>query len=324
MKQTALLLVFGLSLTLMVFGCSDDGGGGGGTGGSGGGSVGDPIGVGSGTTAWRAVPKACVEGVYDNTTDPTQPSYTCTIPPDPPIDIPGGGVASAISDGPPSTSVYAGCEVPSETLMLQLAMDTVVSLDASSTGDGNLKLHYKFLSSNPALPAAGPLASLVDVTIATNIATGVPSQLTTPLLEEFKNTPVGDYVQGNDFILEDELDDTPQAVGATSSPSVAVNFASNEFLVELVINSSGAPLNIDASSCAFDNPAGTCIGGVNSLQICDPSEPGGGPGGADCTATNPMVQPGTCVNTDGADIILPVSGAGGNGGAGGSGGAGGG
>ena len=86
-----------------------------------------------------------------------------------------------------------------------------------------------------------------------------------------------------------------------------VNFDPAAILIELVIVSSGAPLNITGDACTFNNPEGTCYGGLNAFQRCDATiDPigSGGAGNPFCLASNPIVQPGECVPTDGGAITL--------------------
>ena len=79
------------------------------------------------------------------------------------------------------------------------------------------------------------------------------------------------------------------------------------FLIELQIKSSGAPLNITGDACTFNNPVGTCYGGTNAFLRCDPSiDPigSGGEGDPFCLASNAIVPPGECLPSDGAAITL--------------------
>lgn len=273
----------------------------------------DPVlGAGSGTTSWRAVPKVCDDGTQPNVDNPEcadcplgdtcQPEcyiFDCTDFPDPMIAVPGGGTSPA---------TVSGCEVPSTTLQGQIAVDTVLTLTATSTGDENLTVGYVIKAYNSALVIAASAANLVDVTITTDITSATPSQIITKLLPGFQNTPVGNYVAEGEFLLDDELAVVAEAVTPTSYPTAAVNFAPNAFLLELVLISTGAPLNITGAACTFDNPVGTCTGGGNALRECDPAAPDGSTGLADCTVIDPplVLEPGTCERTDGADISFDV------------------
>lgn len=215
------------------------------------------------------------------------------------IAVPGGGTSPA---------TVSGCEVPSTTLQGQIAVDTVLTLTATSTGDENLTVGYVIKAYNSALVIAASAANLVDVTITTDITSATPSQIITKLLPGFQNTPVGNYVAEGEFLLDDELAVVAEAVTPTSYPTAAVNFAPNAFLLELVLISTGAPLNITGAACTFDNPVGTCTGGGNALRECDPAAPDGSTGLADCTVIDPplVLEPGTCERTDGADISFDV------------------
>jgi hypothetical protein len=85
---------------------------------------------------------------------------------------------------------------------------------------------------------------------------------------------------------------------------VLVSFQESALLLELIIKSSGAPLDITGESCTFSNEAGTCIGGQNNLQACDPSLPNGGTGTADCSIPDIFGVSGTCEVTGGVPIGL--------------------
>ena len=239
----------------------------------------------------------CADCPLGDTCQPDCYIFVCTDFPDPMVAVPGGGTSPA---------AVGGCEVPSTTLQGQIAVDTVLTLTATSTGDENLTVSYVIRAYNSALVIAAAAANLVDVTITTDIATANPSQLTTKLLPEFQDTPVGNYVAEGEFLLDDELAVATEAVTPTSYPTAAVNFAPNAFLLELVLISTGAPLNITGAACTFDNPAGTCIGGVNALEVCDPTIDNGGLGDPLCLVSNPITPAGTCERTDGADISFDV------------------
>ena len=89
-------------------------------------------------------------------------------------------------------------------------------------------------------------------------------------------------------------------------PTVDFSFDEANFFIELVIKSSGAPLDITGSACTFSNEQGTCFGGKNEGRLCDPAAPDSSTGLADCTDIHPPLinDPGTCDRTDGAPITL--------------------
>ena len=190
--------------------------------------------------------------------------------------------------------------------------DTFAFLNASSGGLGSLTVSYDVVAANAGLALAGPLANLADVTILTNLTSANPGSITSKLDPALQNSDVADYIVAGKFRLTPtEVLPATEAVVPTSSPTVAVNFNPDGILIELVIKSSGAPLNITAADCTFNNPAGACIGGANDLEICDPELAGGGSGGpgeADCTEIKPpfVTVPGVCTPTDGTDISFDV------------------
>jgi len=221
---------------------------------------------------------------------------------------PGGG--SAVYPTAVEFVSVNGCEVVSNTLKNQLATDTNVFLNATSTGDGNLTVSYDTTAANAGLALAGPLAQLADVTVATILTSANPGFLTNKLAVALQGSEVSDYITAGEFRLNPtQLLPTTEVVTPASFPSVAANFDPAAFVIELVIKSSGAPLDITGDACTFTNEEATCFGGRNNLEVCDPSVlPGGGPGGANCAQFDPTSNPqiGTCVRTDGADIALPV------------------
>jgi hypothetical protein len=181
-----------------------------------------------------------------------------------------------------------------------------MDMTATSTGDGNLTLDYTITAVNGSLAIAGGLANMLDINITTNLTTANPATLNTGLRDQFKNTLVANYLVAGEFILDDEFIEDPQPVVPTSSPNVTVNF-SETFLLELVINATGAPLDVSGASCTFDNPGGLCTGGSNANQDCDETIDPAPPGAGDpvCAVGLPN---GVCLSTGttGSDIILPV------------------
>ena len=178
------------------------------------------------------------------------------------------------------------------------------------TDSGNLTVTYDVIAANAGLALAAPLANLNDVTVDTLLSSANPSSIQSKLDPALSGSSVGNFIAPvgggqTGFVLSpDDVPPVTEAVTPTSFPNVLVNFDPAAILIELVIVSSGAPLDISGDSCTFNNPAGTCIGGLNAFEVCDPSDPGGGPGGADCTASNPITPPGTCEATGGGPITL--------------------
>jgi hypothetical protein len=83
-----------------------------------------------------------------------------------------------------------------------------MNVTASSTGDGNLTLAYDLRATNAALGIAAAIANLVDLNVTTDVTTGSPATLNTALAENFRNTPVGVYVQGGaNFLLTSDVND---------------------------------------------------------------------------------------------------------------------
>jgi hypothetical protein len=235
-------------------------------------------------------------------------TFTCTDLFEPEFNIPEGGQAVyPTGGGTVMGPAVRGCEVVSGTLKNQLSIDTNVFLNATSTGDGNLTITYNVIAANAGLALAGPLATLVDVAVVTDLTSANPGQITSKLDPALQNTDVTNYIVAGQFTLTPtELLPATEAVVPTSSPTVGVNFNPDDILIALQIKSSGLPLDITGANCTFNNPEGTCIGGLNAFEVCNPSDPGGGPGGADCTASNPINPPGTCEVTGAGDITLDV------------------
>ncbi|MEM9729566.1 MAG: hypothetical protein AAF997_13335 [Myxococcota bacterium] len=226
-----------------VGGVGGEGGVGGGQGGSGGGFEGT-IGEGSGSTAWNAQPKEASGCTYDSVTT------TCTGCTISATGVPGGG--SCAQFGAP---VVGGCEVPGGVLNSQLALDVFVNLDASSTGDGNLTTDVSVVAENPALSTAAALVTVDSADIISNITSGSPNEVTNSLDPAVAGELLGFFTGGtNTLDLDEEILTSITPVTATSFPNVDVNFSGN-FLIGLTITASGDSLNVDSSSCTFDNPA---------------------------------------------------------------------
>ena len=207
-----------------------------------------------------------------------------------------------------ANAAVRGCEVVSGTLKNQLAIDTNVFVNADSDGLGNLTVTYDVIAANAGLALAAPLANLNDVTVDTLLSSANPSSIQSKLDPALQGSSVGDFIAPvggglNGFVLSpDDVPPVTEAVTPTSFPNVLVNFDPAAILIELVIVSSGAPLNITGDSCTFNNPAGTCIGGLNAFDTCDPSI--AAPGDPLCLASNPITPPGTCEATGGGPITL--------------------
>jgi hypothetical protein len=202
-----------------------------------------------------------------------------------------------------------------------LAVDVFMNLTATSDGLGNVTLDYGLQAINGSLAIAGGLANMVDINVITNLTTASPPTLDTGLQDQFKNTLMSNYITQGVLTLDTEFIEDPQPVVPTSFPNVLVNFSS-QFLLELVINATGAPLNVDGASCDFDNPGGLCIGGAFADQNCDETiDPAllGGAGDSVCIAGFPagiclptgegnQAPPGDpAAKTVGADIVLGVT-----------------
>jgi hypothetical protein len=244
-------------------------------------------------------------------------TFVCTSPTD--FLFPGGGPGGACVYPTLTTNCpFKGCEVVSNTLKNQLAIDTFLFLDVNSTGlpDRDVTVEYNVRAVNAGLALAGPLANLGDVTILTNITGATTSVMTTKLDPTLQGTSVDAYTGTGDFVLTagfavdgDQLNPTTEALLPTASP-VVLAFDETDFLIALVIKSSGAPLDITGNNCTFSNEAGTCFGGANDLDECDPAAPDGSTGLADCTEADifpPNNTPGTCEVTDGSPVSLPAT-----------------
>ncbi|MGB5809627.1 MAG: hypothetical protein WBG86_03800, partial [Polyangiales bacterium] len=202
------------------------------------------IGAGSGSTGWNAQPKQASDCTYDST---NTICTGCTLSP---TGVPGGGSCAQFG-----AQVVRGCEVPGGVLNSQLALDVFVALDASSTGDGNLTTDITDTALNPALSTAAGLVTVDSADIISSITSGVPAEVTNSLDPTVAGELLGFFTGGtNTLVLDDEILPAVTAVTATSSPNVDVNFTGN-FLIGLTIQASGTALNVDSSSCNFDNPA---------------------------------------------------------------------
>jgi hypothetical protein len=108
-----------------------------------------------------------------------------------------------------------------------------------------------------------------------------------------------------------QLNPTTNALLPNADPDpVVLAFDETIFNIALVIKSSGAPLDITGNNCTFSNEPGTCSGGANDLDECDPAAPDGSTGLADCTVPGqfpPNNVPGTCEVTDGAPVSMPTT-----------------
>jgi len=220
---------------------------------------------------------------------------------------PGGG--SAVYPTAVEFVSVNGCEVVSNTLKNQLATDTNVFLNATSNeATRELTLTYSVIAANAGLALAGPLAQLADVTVDTILTSASPGFLTNKLAVALQGSEVSDYITAGEFRLNPtQLLPITAVVTPTSFPTMAANFDPAAILIELVIKSSGAPLDITGDACTFTNEEATCFGGANNLEVCDPSVlPGGGPNGANCAQFDPQANPqiGICVRTNAADITL--------------------
>ena len=233
--------------------------------------------------------------------------------------FPGGGAGGAcVYPGITTNCPFKGCQVVSNTLKNQLSIDTFLDLDVTSTGlpDREVTVEYNVRAVNAGLALAGPLANLGDVTILTNITGATTSVMTTKLDPTLQGTSVDAYTGTGDFVLTagfavdgDQLNPTTEALLPTASP-VVLAFDETDFNIALVIKSSGAPLDITGNNCTFSNEAGTCLGGANDLDECDPAAPDGSTGLADCTEADifpPNNTPGTCEVTDGSPVSLPAT-----------------
>jgi hypothetical protein len=236
-------------------------------------------------------------------------TYVCGTA-DPTLLFPGGGPSGACSYPSVSTNCpVRGCEVVSNTLKLQLGVDTLLFLNADSAGQSTreLTLSYEVQAYNNALGLAAALAAVNDVTVVSDLTDANPATMTNKLDPDLAGDDVSDFLVNGVFIIDaTQLLPETQVVTPTASP-VTVGFDDSALLLELIIKSSGAPLDITGESCTFSNEAGTCIGGQNNLQVCDPSTPTGGAGGADCSVPDIFGQPGICANTGGVPISLPAT-----------------
>jgi hypothetical protein len=256
------LVVAALTAALAV-GCSDDessnntggsggdggtggtagAGGDGGTGGTGGGPAG-ALEAGDGSTSWQAEPKEATDCVYDAETTTCS---DCTISE---TGVPGGG-----SCGQFGPQIVAGCEVPGGVLNTQLALDVVIALDASSTGDGNLTHDVSVSASHPALAAAAGLVTVDSVEVFSAVADGTPAELVNSLDPALEGTLLGDFTQGSTTLeLDDEILPETTAVTTTAVGTVDVNLT-GDLMIGLTVVADGSSLPVDSSSCTFDNPA---------------------------------------------------------------------
>ena len=236
-------------------------------------------------------------------------TFVCDMPTD--FLFPGGGPGGACVYPTGVTNCpFLGCEVVSNTLKNQLAIDTFLFMNVSSTGtpDREVTIEFDVLAVNPGLALAGPLANLNDVVLITDVTAADPSTLTNVLNPALQGTSVDAYTGTGSFVLSspDQLLPTTEVVTPLTFPNVDFSFDETNFVIELVIKSSGAPLDITGSACTFSNEQGTCFGGRNGGRLCDPAAPDGSTGLADCTAIDPpiILDPGVCTRTDGAPITL--------------------
>jgi len=230
MKKTALILVLGAAMTM--FGCGDDkaaaggspgnggsGGSGGDTGGGGDGGDGGDTGTGGGgggpaggSTTWQA------------TTTP-----------------PGGG------NVPPTTG---GCEIEVTSLMVTIALDVSITLDASWDADaGELTTGYTLAATNPLLGALANAAEYTDLNIDT-ATNGTPATVLNVANPAVTGMPIGAFVEGSTLTFE-----TPDAILANTeavTPGVdpmEVNFAGT---FDLLLTAAGIELGVDETICTFD------------------------------------------------------------------------
>ena len=102
----------------------------------------------------------------------------------------------------------------SNTLKNQLAIDTFLFLDVSSTGlpDRDVTVEYNIEAVNAGLALAGPLANLADVTILTNVTDGIPNVFTTKLAPALQGSSVDAYTGTGSFVLT-----SPNSVGTDNT-----------------------------------------------------------------------------------------------------------
>jgi hypothetical protein len=216
----------------------------------------------------RALPKMCQAGNWDATAF----LYTCVTPVTPTQDVPGGGTANGFSD---PVSPYTGCEVPSSALAGQLAVDTFIDMDVFSSGDGNVTTNYNVVTVNAALGLTASLTELVDLTVITDISSGVPSTVTNSLNPAFYNTPVGAYLSGGNTVTLTggvHIDVNTESVVPTSAGTVDIGFH-GQFLLELFLTTAMQPLNIDGASCTFDLLGADAVCPVSGFSCSGPGDP---------------------------------------------------
>jgi len=217
------------------------------------------VGVGSGSTSWRAEPTTGSGCTYDSVTT-TCSGCTAILPL-----VPGGGQCAQFG-----TPVIHGCEVPGGVLNAQLAIDATVTIDIASTGDGNVSTGVTIAASNPALSTAAGLVTVDAATIFTSVTSGTPAQLTNGLNPAFAGQVLGFFTGGsNNLVLDGNpgtgpgveiLPATTPVVPASPGPTL---FDYDTFSLTLTITASGTPLIVDDAGCVFNFP-GTAVSIANA------------------------------------------------------------
>ena len=255
MKNIA--IIFGLSLSLMAFGCgSDDNTGDGGSAGSGGtaGSGGE-AGAGGGEGGAGGAAGEGGEGGEGG-------AGGMIIPPG----------SSVPAEGEGDTTWELGCTVEGS---LTINLDVVIALDASSDGEGNMAFSYLIDAVNPQFLLGGVAAdtSVLQLTADTAITNGTPTTSTAVNVADIANNSIESYlvdqdpVPANQLILAEtpptlnnvlgeqippamELD-TPVVIADDGADMVSVNF-SGSFFLEISALLGALILEVDESVCDVD------------------------------------------------------------------------
>jgi hypothetical protein len=223
------------------------------------------------TAAWNAQPKTCAIG---KEFDATAASCTCQI-------AAGAVIGGGICDGG-QNSIVSGCEVPSTTLMNQLAIDAYAYVNVVGNGTTSVAHSARLVAFNPNLPIAAGLVGVDAASIFTDTDGGFPAQLENSLDPALAGLPLSFFTGGGEIL---DLKD-PQIEDATTTYTpplsvTSVDFNFDDILLLLTIISTGAPLPVTTDTCIFDNP-GTILGECET------------PAGLACADNRPTWCNGTC------------------------------
>ena len=149
--------------------------------------------------------------------------------------------------------------------------NTTITLEVSSTGDGNVTHDFSVIASNPALGTAAGLVSVDAASLFANVTSGSPAQLQNDLNPAVAGDILGLFTGGGNVLLLDsdpssvpgnlnngvEIPTVTTPVTPTSSPAIGFNYET--FSLVLTIQASGTPLIVDDAGCIFDEPGGPAV-----------------------------------------------------------------